>query len=386
MRVAYISADPGVPVFGSKGCSVHVQEVVRAFVRQDARVHLVTCRAGGPRPPGLEDITLHQLPAPTGDPAAREHRAQQLNRLVAEALRSAGPFDLVYERYSLWSHAAMDWARAARVPGVLEVNAPLVSEQADHRNLVDRVGAERVAALVFARASLLVAVSEGVRHYLERCGVDPARIAVIPNGVDPDRFPVTREPRETDRQFTVGFLGTLKPWHGLSVLLDAFDRLSRRQGGCRLLVVGDGPERARLEAMTRDRGIEHQVVFTGQVSPAQVAGHLASMDCAVAPYEDLPGFYFSPLKVYEYLAAGLPVVASRVGELAGVIRPDDNGLLVTPGDAAALATALERLRRSPALRARLGRSARDAALQEHTWDARVRQIRDLAMRSRAEAA
>lgn len=386
MRVAYVSADPGVPVFGSKGCSVHVQEVVRAFARQDARIHLMTCRPGGLPVRGLEAITLHQLPAPTGDPAAREQRAQQLNRLVTEALRAAGPFDLVYERYSLWSYAAMEWARAAGVPGVLEVNAPLVREQAEHRGLVDRVGAERVAARVFAGASLLVAVSEGVRDYLEGCGVDRARIAVIPNGVDPARFPDVPGLRETDRRFTVGFLGTLKPWHGLPVLVEAFDRLSRQHPGCRLLLVGDGPERSRLETMVRARGLEHQVVFAGQVPPAQVAAYLASMDCAVAPYEDLPGFYFSPLKVYEYLAAGLPVVASRVGELAGVIRSEDNGLLVPPGDASALAAALERLRQNPALRQRLGRAARDSALREHTWDVRVRQILDRAAAGGAVAA
>jgi glycosyltransferase involved in cell wall biosynthesis len=145
-----------------------------------------------------------------------------------------------------------------------------------------------------------------------------------------------------------------------------------------LLIVGDGPERARLEADLAARDLRESAQLTGAVAPEAVPGLLASMDVAVAPYPPLASFYFSPLKVYEYMAAGLPVVASHIGQLAALLRDGVDGLFCPPGDAAALAAALERLKREPALRVRLGQAARAKVLREHTWEAVAQRILDLA--------
>jgi glycosyltransferase involved in cell wall biosynthesis len=110
------------------------------------------------------------------------------------------------------------------------------------------------------------------------------------------------------------------------------------------------------------------------------------MDAAAAPYAGQRPFYFSPLKVYEYMAASLPVVASRVGQLAELLRHEGNGLLCPPDDDAALAAALGRLRQDPALRERLGRAARVTVLREHTWAAVARRILRLADQARAPGA
>src|SRR5258708_39352366 len=98
------------------------------------------------------------------------------------------------------------------------------------------------------------------------------------------------------------------------------------------------------------------------------------MDVGVASYHKLSHSYFPPLKDYEYMAAGLPVVASRIGQLEQLIKRDVNGLLTEPGDAAELAGALEQLRAEPELRSRLGNAARAAVCREHTWDAIVQRI------------
>jgi glycosyltransferase involved in cell wall biosynthesis len=377
MRIAYVCADRGVPVFGRKGCSIHVQEVVRALTRQGARVELFAqCPEGAP-PPGLERVPVHALPPlPKGDHAVREQAALAVNEPLYRLLEREGPFDLVYERYSLWSYAGMEYARDSRTPGLLEVNAPLIEEQAQHRVLVDRAGAERVAERVFAAATVLLAVSAEVAAYLKRYPGTAGRVHLVPNGVDPERFPANLAPTCPGPlgYFTVGFVGTLKPWHGLPTLVEAFALLRQGAVNVRLLIVGDGPERPRLEADLATRGLTKAAQLTGSVAPDQVPGLLASMDAAVAPYPDLAEFYFSPLKVFEYMAAGLPVVASRVGQLAQLIRHEDNGLLFSPGDAAALAAALERLRHEPALRRRLGEAARDLVHRQHTWAAVARRI------------
>jgi glycosyltransferase involved in cell wall biosynthesis len=353
-------------------------------------VELFATRLGGDPPPGLETVTVHQLPAiPKGEQAVREQAALSANLDLRLALEREAPFDLIYERYSLWSFTAMEYARSALrssaslslgIPGLLEVNAPLIEEQEKHRGLSDRASAERVAERVFSAATALIAVSEEIKTYLEGYPEVGQRVHVIPNGVNPDRFRSNIKPSSpaSAGTFTVGFVGTLKPWHGLPVLVEAFDRLYQQCSDTRLLIVGDGPERENLVADLSARGLLNAAHFTGAVAPSEIPGLLASMTVAVAPYPAQTDFYFSPLKVYEYMAAGLPVVASDIGQLKSLIEDEVNGLLVPPSDPVALATALDRLRQDPSLANRLGQAARKVMMQNHTWDSVTERILHLA--------
>jgi glycosyltransferase involved in cell wall biosynthesis len=381
MRIAYITADPGVPVFGRKGCSIHVQEVLRAMAGRGAKIELFATNCAGEPPEGLGQVHLHPLPpAPKGDLAAREQKCLQANEPLRTTLEKEGPFDLVYERHSLWSFAAIEYARANAIPGLLEVNAPLIEEQAEHRGLVDRAGAERATERAFSAATALVAVSDEVAEYLNGLPAAQGKVNVVPNGVNPARFPPDLKPSlpAAPGTFTVGFAGSMKPWHGLGTLLEAFARLHAGNPNSRLLLVGDGAGREPLAADAASRGLARAVHFTGAVPPADVPGLLASMNVGVAPYPKMTNFYFSPLKVYEYMAAGRPVVASRVGQLEQLILPEVNGLLVPPGDVAALAAGLERIWREPKLGLRLGQAARAEVLRHHTWDGAVGRILQVA--------
>jgi glycosyltransferase involved in cell wall biosynthesis len=295
MRIAYICMDQGIPVFGCKGCSIHVQEVVRAMIGQGIAVDLFTPRFEGSPPEDLKTVRVHRLPrADDKRPAAREKAAFAANLDLRQALERDGPFDLVYERYSLWSYAGMDYAQAAMIPGVLEVNAPLIDEQAQYRVLLDRACAEWVAHRVFGNASALIAVSREVAAYLLEFPEAEHRVRVIPNGVNPDRFPpdlAPTLPREPDC-FTIGFVGSLKRWHGLSTLTEAFRRLQADDPRARLLIVGDGPERSGIEEQLIAADLRHRVRLTGSVDPSDVPGLIASMDVAVAPYPAMRHFYF----------------------------------------------------------------------------------------------
>lgn len=373
MNIAYVCADPGIPVFGRKGASIHVQEVIRAFLRRGAHVTLFANRFDGNPPPGLEDVAVYQLtPIEKGmTKAERERAAFAANHELLSALEQNGPFDLVYERYSLWSYGGMEYAQISGLPGLLEVNSPLIEEQAQHRGLVNRFAAEHVARHAFGASSTLIAVSDQVASYLENFPEAKGRIQVIPNGVDVNRFHSQVKPILPHEEgiFTIGFVGTLKAWHGLEILVEMFDLVHDLGNGICLLIVGDGPGRKMLEQELSARGLREVTHFTGAVDHDEVPSWLASMDVAVAPYPDLPDFYFSPLKIYEYMAAGLPVVVSDIGQIADVVKTNVNGIRCPAGDAKALASAILRIRNDPGFARKFGKAARATVEKSHTWDA-----------------
>ena len=372
MRIAYVTVDPGIPVFGTKGASVHIQEVVRELIRRGHDVTVHTTRAGRDIPDDLAGLEVIEACIEADDPGARERAQQEVSARIAARI-IAGGADLVYERYSLFSTALAEVADATGAVGVLEVNAPLIEEQRTHRVLVDEEAAGNALARQVAAATATIAVSDPVRDWVrERTGSD--RVHTVPNGVSITR--IVPRPEEIGDP-VVTFVGTLKPWHGVADLLAAA-ALAKRPW--KLRIIGDGPERAALEEQAAGLGIE--VDFRGAVAPADMPGQLAGSAIGVAPYPDLGGEqqqYFSPLKVYEYLAAGLPVVASAVGQLPEILG--ELGTLVPPSDPAALAAAIDTLAADPVLRGKLGWQGRTQAEEKHSWAGAVDRILGLAGRA-----
>ena len=372
MRIAYVTVDPGIPVFGTKGASVHIQEVVRELIRRGHDVTVHTTRAGRDIPDDLAGLKVIETRIEADDPAARERAQQEVSARIAARIIADGA-DLVYERYSLFSTALAEVTDATGAVGVLEVNAPLIEEQRTHRVLVDEEAAAKALARQVAAATATVAVSDPVRDWVrERTGSES--VHTVPNGVSITR--IVPRPEDVGDPL-VTFVGTLKPWHGVADLLAAA-ALAKRPW--KLRIIGDGPERAALEEQAAGLGIE--VDFRGAVAPADMPGQLAGSAIGVAPYPDLGGEqqqYFSPLKVYEYLAAGLPVVASAVGQLPQILG--ELGTLVPPSDPAALAAAIDDLAADPVLRGELGWRGRVQAEEKHSWAGAVDHILDLAGRA-----
>ncbi|GAB3546378.1 glycosyltransferase family 4 protein [Arthrobacter tumbae] len=367
-RIAYVCVDPGVPVFGTKGASVHVQEIVRAWRNRGAEVIVYCTRPGSDVPEDLADLAVVVVPV-TGKGAGREVSQAAAAAELAQRVLDDGA-DAVYERYSLFSDALARITGRLRVPGFLEVNAPLIDEQRTHRSLHDEAAANAALQEQVGAATRTVCVSDPVADWV-RGRVDPQhheRIRTVANGVNVRRIRPSSEAPGTP---VVAFVGTLKPWHGVETLIQAQASGSREWT---LRIIGDGPQGQELRALAERMGAD--VDFTGAVAPEKVPEVLAGCSIAAAPYPSAEkgDQYFSPLKIYEYCAAGLPVVASRVGQVPHIIDDGVTGLLVEPSDPYALAEAIDGLASAPLARAAMSSAARRTATEHHSWDTVLNRI------------
>lgn len=280
---------------------------------------------------------------------------------------------LVYERFSLFSTAGVRLARGRDIPAVLEVNAPLSIERARHEQLSAGPLTRRREKRILSAASRVVVVSSALRRYALDAGVADRCLRVVPNGVDVERFSPDVEPvGGLDDGFLVGFCGTLKPWHDPGVVMEAIAKTTGLEHA-HLLVVGDGPSRGDLTQLAERLGIARRVTWSGARHEDDVPGLLTACDVVCVPAPPDVDSYFSPLKLLEGMALGLPVVATDTGDVATIAGGDEPAaLFVDPGCHESLGAALVRLQRDPRLRRRLGRAGRACALR-HTWDDVLRQ-------------
>ena len=386
MKIVFVSADRGIPIFGNKGASIHIQELVSALAALGHQLTILTVRQGAPPCSLIADVIEVRAdfsPSNEKGVLAEEQYSIRNSSAMFErllALHRKEPFDLIYERYSLWSAAGVRAAHELQIPCAVEVNAPLLEEQRRYREIALIAEAQRIEREVFERADLLLPVSEQVKDYVLAKGADPARTCVVPNGVNPQKFHpvVVAEPLpEMNSNFVIGFAGSFKAWHGLDILLEAFKRLQNRSSSYHLLLAGDGPLRGWMEGYLQGAGLQGKVTMTGWVPHERLPGLIQRMDVAVAPYPFLENFYFSPLKLFEYMAIGKPIVASRMGQIQEVIQDGVTGLLARPSDIEDLVEKIEQCRRDPELRTTLRSAASQRALQ-YTWERTAHQILMLA--------
>jgi len=397
MKIAYLCFDFGIPVLGDKGASVHVREMIAALARAGHDVTLLCARtgSGNPAPPGTTiEITPrarasgdHNRPRDT-ERARIEFDADLPTRAEDALGRAEVEPDAIYERFSLFSRAGIALAARRRIAHVLEVNAPLVDEQERYRNLQ-----LKDEALAHERATLMgtdhvIAISNEVAAYVAARGVSNERITVLPNGVDTTRFAPgrrgdgVRARHELGHLPVIGFVGSLKAWHGIDLLLEAFPLIRARVPEAVLLIVGDGPEFARLRTAVFELGQEQNVIMTGRVPHDEVPAYLCAMDVSVAPYRPDDHFYFSPMKVVESLACGTPVVAPRLGQLEKLLHDGAIGMLYRAGDATALAAAVIDLLSDRERLRLMGLAASTLTPTDHSWDANARDVVHLMRRAR----
>ncbi len=394
MKILYLNPDRGIPVCGDKGASVHVRAFITAAAALGHEVLLICANLGtGNVPPPArifelpvrsepellrEEAVLRALPETIlDDPIAR----RELARLAYDRALPAQVMtiltkenfipDVVYERHALFHQAGVDIAARLDVPRLLEVNAPLIEEQARFRGLCLRGLAQASERASYQGAACVIAVSAAVATHVQTIAGPRCDVKIVPNGVDLTRFgplnagATIRAKLNIGAAPVIGFIGSFKPWHGMGFLLDAVAAQGTALNTTRILAVGDGPDLAALRERAAEPDLAGRVILPGRMAHADIPDWLAAMDITVAPYLDQPDFYFSPLKIVESLAAGKPVVAPALGQISQLVQHGETGLLYEPGDADGCGAALASLIANPRGCAVMGHHARRAAAG---WD------------------
>lgn len=369
MHLAYLLPAPGVPLQGPSGASAHARQLVAAL-REEHRVDLyAACRTDrrGEFGPAAQAVITGVSGWPSWLARWRELREVRAARALSRRVLWSSWFDatpdLVVERHSLFSDAGWRVADRLECPWVLEVNAPPVEERSRFEELRQPELARRWEREVLLAAPLVVTVSRWLKRWLES-EVGCRQVVWVPNGTAPLRGDRARGRAALgldEDDFAMGFVGSMKRWHGV----DRLPGLAQR-AGARLVLVGAGE--VELPASEAPGSGSEATVRTGYLAGQDLADAVAALDVAVAPYAPEAPPWVCPLKVFDYRAQGTPIVATDVGDVGVFVG--SGGTVVPPGDDDAFVDAVRSWRGRrlpPRVRGwdRVGREVIEAA--QSTW-------------------
>ena len=348
------------------GQSVHVEELVGALRAAGHEVLVVGPSFYEASGFGGESSTVARLrrllPGAAGELAELAYNLPAYRRL-RQAYDSFKP-DLIYERYNLFYLAGHWLARRTGVPYYLEVNSPLADERTRFGSLRLQRLAHHLERRVWRSATRVLPVTGVLAETVARAGA--TRIHVVPNGVVLDRFRPGAPPPDA---VTLGFVGFVRDWHGMDALLR---HMAADPAPLRLTLVGDGPARPGLEALAGGLGIADRVHFTGVLDHHLIPDAVAGFSIALQPKVVA---YASPLKIFDYMAAGRAIVAPDQPNIREILEHERTALLFDPDADGALWAAVSRLANDPALREQLGQAARaELEAKDYTWAGNARRI------------
>ncbi len=375
MKILYSAA--GTPIPGTHGGSVHALELCRALARHGHEVHLAALRPSsfGAAEISLDGVQIHYLRRFLPVTLLEWTAVRAIARLIVE-IRP----DVVVERFYTFGGGAIAAAHRAGVPAVLEINSPARDYPGSPRDTLDKL-------------TIVRPVDRWRRRQLERCAaiyttsrllVPPAlqdSATVIVNGVDIERFTPGSETGDTG-PLRCAYVSSFRSWHGAEDLIEAVSHCVSRRVPLQVTCIGKGPRWKLAKEAAVLAGIEDHIDFVGRVPHADVPGLLANADIGVAPFAPDQfralelGWFWSPIKIFEYLAAGLPVVTADIHELRALLSGEVANFY-RPSDPLALAEAIMELEADRAAVRHMSKAARALAEQRYTWDHQAVAVEDV---------
>lgn len=301
--------------------------------------------------------------------------------------------DLIHERFNLLALGGAWASRKLGIPFVLEVNADLL-EQRKFKGVPER-GIRRLFAvwatqMCFNAAAKIICISGSLKNHLsKRWNLEHDKLTVLPCAADVDAFgpkqngELVRRDLGLTNEPVVLWLGGFYPWHDLDLLLDSFTLVLQRHPNTKLVLVGDGQTRQAIVQKIQKNGLEKSVIMTGSIAHSRVPEMVSIADIAVVPSASVSaghGGTGTPLKLFEYMAAGKAIVATALNEAVEVIQDGQNGLLVEAGDVNKFAESMLKLINDPKERNRLGQNARAQAVKQYSWEHYTRKLEEIYQR------
>ncbi len=347
-----LMAAPAIMIPESLAQSVHQQQFAKNLVEMGHELHIV-CR----RPPGREEVeggvTYHRVMSedfPLKRIVFTLDAVRQMRRLLDRE-----DFDVIHDRGYLFGAVGTKVGLEKRVPTVLQIDDDWVETEAMASRITStpiyKMSAMSWCKSLMKKSKVMFAVSETLRDLVsERWDAEPERISIVPNGVELEVFRPDAEPLGMRKELglegkkVICFVGALGPWHGLENLIKSFPYVLEDVPDAELVLVGSMKEfgTSHLAEMAKEYGVSEKLHLFGRKLPHEVPRVLVESDVAVAPYP-ARDFGFSPLKLFEYMACGVPIVCSDLPSTREIIDHDRNGLLVTPEDGDSLAEAIVRV-------------------------------------------
>jgi glycosyltransferase involved in cell wall biosynthesis len=301
-----------------------------------------------------------------------------------KAINEVGSVQFVYERFGIFQHLGRVFQKN-KIPWVLETNGPFFSEASEERkSLVLKNIARKMELMAYKNCDLLVCVTDELKKIIiEEFDITEHKIVVIPNGVDIHHFnPENVNPIRFFDLPTIGFVGAIIRRQGIDLLIKALSELNQKGIKYGLVIIGEGSEKNKLIDEVNTLGLQNQVKFTGfmprEVIPAYISGFDIGYSGQIPSGKGyLSRMYHSPLKIYEYLAMGKPVLATAFDDAKKILENSEVGYLLEPGSLKSLIQTLEWAFNQREKWKTYGLNARILIEENHSWESRVVKIINL---------
>ena len=299
-------------------------------------------------------------------------------REVKQIIKKYRP-DAVYERYALGQHYIANYCHKNDIPHILEVNALLANEAVYARSMNRIIGKYFISREMqfLQNTGTIFVVSRYLKDLLDQ---GKSEIFFHPNGVDPDFFnPARTDPARIKQRYNLqgfkilGWIGGFRPLRGAEEVLEIGHHCIKIDNSIRILLVGDGPLKSKLEELVSCYSISDYVIFTGRLPKTEMPDLISAMDICLAPYPEDGARYFSPLKVFEYMAMAKPIVATDEGQCKELLC-GGAGLLLPFNDKRKWAREILALLDNDILLRNMGTKARQRILSEFTWKKNAKRI------------
>ncbi len=389
MKICYIALAEPVP--WTRGSSTHIFELSRNLVKLGNEVHVITRY-----PPNqidklsstqlIDGVIIHRIPT------LRKRTLFLITRpILALTLASSiivkYNIDIIYERYSIPGGVGAILKTLTKKPLILEVNAPEIESYVETGLICKGSLLEKSLLkwrkIQFNLADKIITTSNQIISNT----LFKSKVSILPYGANIELFNPNMDSKVMREKYNLGkspviiFTGTFHIWHGLQDLIKAVPLVLRSFPNSKFLIVGDGPQFNQISKLTKSLNISQSVILTGGLPYSDIPHLLAAADIAVAPYNDAYypilkkfGFWWSPLKLFEYMAAAKPIVTTRLGNIEQIILHGKTGLLVHPGNIDELSKAIITLLSNRELRTKLGREARNVAQEKYSWNSHAKRI------------